>query len=212
METVAVTYRVNGNTLEILPASGSFQNNSTYSISIESLLALDGTELGPFEAKEMTAILPLYCHVFDVQALIGDLDIDEDEIVYFIRDASKYSDFITEARTMSTGTADYEIQQLVKYKAARDAVLRYYISHSGRSGSKGMVGEVSFEIAGSTPDLKNLLKALNEEVAKWEEKARGFIAEGRVAPVSVQRGSKGSALSTITSYVNGTDRGGVGGY
>lgn len=209
-QAIDVVYTVSGNTLTITPKKGSFSGNSLYQVNIASIQAADGTELGPFSAKEVTQITPLYCHIYDVRALIGELDIPDDQIIYYIRDASKYCDFINTTGTSSS--SNYEVVQLTRYKAAKEAVLRYYALHSGRAGEKGMLGQISYEISSSTPDLKNLLKALNDEVTRWTDAVRGHTIEGRAKPQSAQRGVKGNALTTFGSYTSGIDRGGIGGF
>lgn len=184
---------ISGNILTIVPdESTPFKDNSIYTIKILNLKSKDG-ELLTADYKIVTKMTPLYTTVEEVIALIGDYNIDEDIILMNIRSGSKFADYILSV--VGGGKIDeedipFEVEQLVKYYAAHECLLRYSIDMASTVGVKGAVGNVSFEDRETTKDISMLLKHFCNEIEKWKDEVKGYKLEGRAKMQSGVRGAK----------------------
>lgn len=195
MERVEHTFTVLGNILEIIPDTPP-QDNSIYEIYIKSVKSASGKKtLNNIRVKVCTQLRPSYCSLEAVKSLVESYSISDERVLYYIREASRFADYVREEEIKETDVP-YEVTQYVKYKAAYDSLLRSYIDMASESGQKGTLGEISFENVTSYPAMKDLLKALKEEVDKWELHIRGYGIEGRAKPKSAVRGIKHNPYRT----------------
>lgn len=125
--------------------------------------------------------------------------------MYYIREASKYAEYLK--KTSITGTPSFEVQQFVKYKAAMDAVLKTYVSKARIGGTKGKIGEVTFENTDRVDVFSGLLSMLKKEVKIWEDAIRGYGFAGFAKPVSTVKGSKPKTGNPFSSIVTSLNRG-----
>lgn len=197
MEIVKQTFKVFDNFLEITPEE-ALQTNSIYEIKIKGLRALNkNKKLDVLKAKIVTELTPSYCSVESINALVEVFDIPEDRLLFYIREASRYADYLS--NTSKTRTkVDFEVEQFVKTKACLDALLKAYIEKASDSGAKGTLGDITFENSENFGSIKDLIKALKDELKKWEDAVRGFEREGRAKPKATKIGMKASTNSDIT--------------
>lgn len=167
----AFTYKVFDNNIEITLKSEKPQDNSYYEISLKNIYAMTrDRKLEELTVSFMTAFSPMYCIVDDVKSVLHTRIIDERTILFNIRDASRYVDYILETSFVKT-EIPYAATQYVKYRAGYESLIKKYSEISELAGKKGSIGKVSFESA--MPDLKPLLDELKEQMGKWEIKLLG---------------------------------------
>ena len=208
---VECTYTVMGKTITITPVT-AFEDNTTYKVSIGALSSLSGTKLlENFEYSCMTALSPLYCTIQDVNSVVGYFEISDDQLLYYINQASKMVDWIRSQSGSSnkklTAPYEYDVVQFTKYKAAKEALLAYVMSVGASSGSKGMLLDIQFEFSNSTGSLKDLLKELDKMIMYWQEAMRGYGPEGRQKPLFAVKASESTPTTNSVSSIKGsTDR------
>ena len=158
--------------------------------------------------KICTALKPSFTDVNSVNALIDGCNIPDDIILYHIREASKYALFLNEK--LDQNDTSFEVEQFVKYRAAKDCILRFYIDMASNAGVSGKLGDAEFDYNAKSFDISDLLRKLEAETKVWQDAVRGFKNEGRVKPASALKGRTQIPLpdmSHITPISSGYDRG-----
>lgn len=179
---------VDGNKLIITPLNG-INNNEIYNIKLKDIESADKSRaIEELSFEVITEVKPAYTDLFSVKELLSGIDISERTILYNIREASKYADYV--ASSSSIDVSSFEVQQFVKYTAAHKSLLTFYINKASKTGEKGQIGDVVFENVVKLTDITNLLKELKQEADFWLNAARGYGLEGRAKPVSTVRGKK----------------------
>lgn len=217
MANIDFTYTVNGSTLTITPKT-AFADNETYNISIEELKSVSGSSmLNNFIYSFTTALSPMYCTIYDVNSVVGILDLDNAKILYYINQASKMVDWVRTEQSASaaalTAPYEYPVVQFTKYKAAKDALLSAMVDRASGDGVKGVLLDIQFDFENGTKSLKNVLKDLDTEIMKWQEAIRGYGPEGRQKPLYAVKASKSTpTTNSVNSLKGSTDRStGLGG-
>lgn len=168
----------------IIKTVDDIEENSVYEITFHGLSNENKTVI--YNSKTVniiTEITPCYCTPDAVRTLVDAYDIDDETILYFIKEASRRAEYLTEQTYEEE--IPYNISQYVRYRAAYESILKFYIELSTLSGRKGAIGEITFEISHANT-LKDLLKQFKKEVDEWE--ATLLIRE-HGAPTSVVRSS-----------------------
>jgi hypothetical protein len=186
-ENVAFTVEVVGNTIVLTPTS-AIQDNYVYDIDLKGLVSSDGlSTLNQTTVSVTTELTPSYASVGSVLSLTRDCNIKTSDILYHIRDASRFVNFIKNGMPVSN-PAPYEIEQFVRYKAAHDSVLEFYIRLAAEGGGKGQLGDVIYDNGQSRlKDISELLKQLQTEIDTWQSAVRGYKLEGRAKPLVALR-------------------------
>lgn len=197
MERVEFGIKVYDNFIEIIPNAG-MKDNSSYEIKLKGLKELGGKRQLNKSVTVSTGIWPAYTSLQSVQSLIESCDVPVQTILYHIREASKFVDYLKSRTYNKSDTIPFEIEQFVKYRAAHESVLRYYIDRSAQNGTKGALGDVQFDMSGKLTDISDLLKLLKGEEANWLLEVRGYKNEGRAKPVSAVRGGNIQSARTVT--------------
>jgi len=186
VEKVDFTFKVFDNFIEITP-KGGVKDNSVYEIKLKNLKQLSGKKfLESANIKVCTAITPAYANIQAVNSLIESCNIPDDTILYHIREASRFVEYVT---GQSYKEVPFEVEQFVKYKAAYECILRFQIDKASLSGEKGQLGDVHFDNATKHEDISELLKTLRAESNTWMDRLRGYKFEGRAKPLSAVKGS-----------------------
>lgn len=208
MERVDQSFKVFDNFIEITPVD-PFQDNSVYEIRIKGLKALNKSiKLDSLNLKVVTALTPSYCSIEGINSLVEVFGIPEDKLLYYIREASRYADYVMKGTAVKSGAAvPFEVEQFVKTKASLDALLKAYVEKASQSGTKGTLGDISFEASDKFEGIKDLIKTLKDELKKWEDAMRGYYNEGRAKPKATKIGMKAGSNSdvpatTIDSILN----------
>jgi len=207
-----VTYEVIDNIL-IVTLPEDIKDNSQYEVRIKGLQSRDGrSRLDSFQYRITTALTPSYCDVSDVAVLQDTFGISENTILYYIREASKYADYVVE-NTATVGTTSVvtevtlPIKNFVITKVMLDCLLNAFINKAAGAGIKGTLGKISFEntekYASNIDDLLDFLKA---QLKMWLDALKGHHLEGRAAPVWAKKGYKTQNPTTFEQLINDINR------
>jgi hypothetical protein len=174
-----------GNYLEIIPDEGVFAN-CVYEIDFVNVVSADGkAELPNQKVKIATAVKPAYVSLLSVQEVVESCQLNNDKILYNIREASRFADYIIDFDHINI---PFEVEQFVKYKAAHDCLLKYYIDRAALAGQKGQIGDVMFDNDPKMSDISDLLKELKQLEKFWMDAMRGYNEFGRAKPASAVKG------------------------
>lgn len=196
MEVTKFSIELIDNVLKIIPEEGIL-DNSIYEIKIKGLKSLDQQKEMEDETFQIcTAYTPMYTSLQAVKSLIEGLEIEDKNILYHIREASRFVDYMGIVGKIDKDRIPYEVDQYVRYRAAHDSLLRYYIEKASSVGAKGSLGEISFDNSSSLTDISKLLNYLNGKIKEWEDALRGYKFEGRAKPAVALRGQEASPIMT----------------
>lgn len=213
METVECTYQIIDNML-ILTVPEGLKDNSQYEVRIKGLRSKDGTAaLDTFKHTFVTSMTPAYCTVSDMAVFRDTFDIPESMILYYIREASKYADYIREsAASIATTTGNtveitFPMFQFVRTKVMLDCLLKAFINKAAGAGIKGTLGKISFENTEKySSNLDDLLDFLKAQLKMWQDAIRGYELEGRAAPVWSKKAYKTQNPTTFAQLINDIQR------
>jgi len=203
MERVNFSIKVFDNFIELIP-EGGVKDNSIYEIRLKDLKQENGHKVLDNETiKFCTKMTPAYTSLESVKALVENCNIPDETILYHIREASKYADYIKKCKD-AYGRPDIMLQsdvelikfqkeQFSKYKAAYECILRFYMDKAAEHGIKGTLGDITFDTTTTLPDISKLLATLKKEVEDWELALQGHTN----IRASMRTGVKSS---TGTSY------------
>ena len=205
-------YEVLDNVLVITLPDG-IKDNSQYEIRVKGLRSADGkAQLEELKYRCVTALSPSYCDISDVSMLQDTFGVPENTILYYIRAASRYADFVVEnaagtGQTTTITEVTVPIQNFVITKTMLDCLLNAFINKAAGAGIKGTLGKISFEntekYASNIDDLLDFLKA---QLKMWMDAIRGYTLEGRAKPVWAKKAYKTQNPTTFAQLVNDITR------
>jgi len=198
VEEVKYSIQVFDNFIKIIPDDG-IKNNSTYEIVLKGIKSLDATqELSSTKVKFSTKLSPAYASLSSVQSLIGECHVADEVLLYHIREASKFVNYIKGTTIAEGEDVPFEIEQYVKYKAAHDGLLVFYIKKASVSGEKGSLGDISYEANTKLADIVILFKYLKIEYLRWQENLQdyNFEGRGRAKPLHALKGGNAQSIMT----------------
>ena len=203
VEKVKFDIKVFDNFIEIIPRDG-VKDNSVYEIKLNGIRPQgDGCFVGDNTVKIATAMNPMYCNIMDVSSLLDVVDIPEDIILYNIREASKYASYIYESafknKKIKDNNIPFAVKEFTRYKAAKDCLLKIYMSLVSDNVIDGTLGDVNFKTRDQLPDIKKVLDYLDAEINKWLNAIRGYDLEGRARMKSAIRGYHHGGRNPMTS-------------
>ena len=171
------------------------KHNSKYTLKLIGIENIYG-EIFSNDFVFNTQMKPMYCDLDAVTSLIGEYKIPDDVVLYHIREASKFADYIAslDNRIIDEDNISFAVTQLVKYYAAHECLLRHTIDLSSSSGLKGTVGNVTFEERETTKDISKLLRHFCDEKDKWKDAINGYADEGRARMQTTVRGRYASPM------------------
>lgn len=202
-EKVKFDIKVFDNFIEIIPIGG-VKDNSVYEIKLKGIKgANDGSYIGDENLKVVTSMNPMYCSVMDVASLLDIVDIPEDIVLYNIREASRYALYIYEmafpGKKLDNKKIPFAIKEFARYKAAKDCLLKIYMSLTTDNIVEGALGDVKFKSRTQLPDIKNILNFLDAEIKKWLDAIRGYDLEGRAKMQTAIKGYHHGGRNPLTS-------------
>lgn len=204
MATERVKYQIKvfDNFIEIIPNAG-VKDNSIYEIKIKGLQSISGDSVSDENIKFVTAMTPMYCNIMDVASLMDIVDVPEDIVLYNIREASRYADYIYEQtynrKKIKPENISWEIKEFTRYKAAKDCMMKIYMSLVSDNVIEGTLGEVKFKTRDQLPDVKKVLDYLDKEIKKWLDAIRGYHLEGRSKMQTAIKGYHHGGRNSMTS-------------
>lgn len=200
MKNVEFSVKIYGNTIEIVP-SEPIKDNSIYEITISDVKAwLKSKYVDEIKTKIYTKLSPSYCSLESVMSLIDSISISEDRVLYYIKEASQYADYIS-GTSFDEDKVPFNVSQFVKFRSAHDALLKLFIERASEAGQSGKMGEIEFDVSDNTDAIKDLLDYLKGESDKWEQQVMSEDHTKGAAPKAVVR-SKPAHYSTSLSGFN----------
>lgn len=202
MESVKFTYRVYDNILEITPVDG-VQDNSIYTFRIKNLKSINHDKVLDSASIDInTAMIPCYCSIDSIKALVDVFDIPESTIFYFIRSASREADFINGKPVDISRGVPYPVEKFVEVKATLEALTRAYITGGSQSGLEGTLGKITFKNGDKLSSIRTLINDLKKEAKKWQDAIRGYVFEGRNKPSYALRGNHSFRATPVAVILN----------
>jgi hypothetical protein len=186
------------NYLEIEPENG-WKDNSIYEILINNIKDVNGN----FYSKKITLytkLSPIFSDVNAVKSLLLDIDIPESTIIYNIREASKYANYVN-GDDIDENNIPFAVSQFVKYRAAHECLLGFSVKESSQLGISGKVGDVQFNEKETNRDISKLLKEFAQEVQKWMDAIKGYDNEGRAKMQTTIKGYYGTRYYRPTAVM-----------
>lgn len=209
VERVDYDIKVFDNFIEIIPKDG-MKDNSAYEVRLKGLRALrSGEDMENTTVQFVTAMTPMYCGIMDVASLLDIVDIPEDIVLYNIREASKYAAYIFATANKKVNpnakidekNIPFAVKEFTRFKAAKDCLLKIYMSLINDNVVEGTLGEVVFKTRDKLPDIKKILEYLDSEITKWLDSIRGFDLEGRARMQTAIKGyHHGGRRNPMASY------------
>lgn len=206
MERVKFCVKVFDNFLEIIPCDG-VKDNSIYEIRLKDIKQDCGHKVLDSETVRFcTKMTPAYTSLESVKALVENCSIPEETILYHIREASRYADYIKKCKTsygkpvlnLDPEIEEFQKQQFAKYKAAYECILRFYMDKAAEYGLKGTLGDISFDTNSKLPDISKLLEELKKKVAEWELALQGHT--------NIRAGMRTGVKSSTSSAHNASSK------
>lgn len=186
-----------GKTLIIAPEK--ILPNSIYTVSIAGIKDSDGNELPPIQMEYQTPYDPAYCSLRSLKLVVDTFGIPDENMLDYIRQASKEADFISEGTAVKNGKVSFAAEQFVRTKATYDCLSRAFMnrSYSG-GGSEYTLDTATYKDSLNSGAFKNLLDRLGKELQKWQDALRGYFNEGRVKPKATRVGLKSSQNADVS--------------
>lgn len=183
------------NYLEITPDDG-IKNNCLYEIRINKIKSADGSsELTNQKVLVYTKITPAYSTIEAVRSLLMNCDeVTDSTILYHIRDASKFVEYVTNKK-YGDNDVPFNVFQFVKYKAAYDSLISFSVNNISLGITKGTMGDVGYEKSFSIGDITKLIKLLKDEYDKWYDSLFDAMYTGPASP----------KITVKSSYILHTD-------
>ena len=201
---IKTNIKIYDNYIEITPEEG-MKDNSIYKINLKNVYSVNGDEYNGEEIiKITTEMTPLFCNIIDVNSLLNIDNIDEEIILYHIREASKYAEYVYEKvfknKTINKNKIPIAIKEFTRYKAAKECLLKIYMSLVTDNVVEGKLGDVTFKLRDQLPDIKKLLDYLDSEILKWLDAIQGYDLEGRAMMKTAIRGYNHGRINPMTNY------------
>lgn len=190
--------------------------NYRYYVTIKGFKTLDGKSLDDIKAAFRMPYSPLYCSLNSLKMIVDAFKIPEENMLSYIREASKYADYIAQVQgvevTDDDGKIKFSVEQFTRVKATMDCILKGYMerTYSG-AGAKYTLDVATFQDSLNSGAFKNLLADLAKELLKWQDAIRGYFNEGRAKPKATRIGIKMSensevAQTTVDNILNDISR------
>ena len=200
---VSVELSEDGKTLIVTPET-ELEDNGIYEFVISGVKSADRTKTLPdFTASVMTPLSPMHCTVDSVRALVDSFDIPEQNLQIYIRDASKYADYIL-ANAGNVSAKDKEkrqfaMEQFVRTKVTLDCLQRSTMDRvSAGAGSMYKLDAVEIQESSNSSIYKAMMAALRDDLQKWQDAIRGYFNEGRAKPKATRVGIKASENNDVS--------------
>lgn len=192
-----------GEAIAITPAGGLL-DNSIYEIVIDGIKSADGLKTLPkFTATIMTSLSPMHCTVDSVKALVDSFGIPEQNLRIYIRDASKYADYILSSSGNVSAKEKEErkfaMEQFVRTKVTLDCMQRACMDRvSSGAGSTFKLDAVEITESMNSTVWKSMMADLRKDLQKWQDAIRGYFNEGRAKPKATRVGIKASENNDVS--------------
>lgn len=190
-------YTIFGNRLEIKPTSG-MKPDSLYEIRIKRLESVDGKKVLKYKVFTVASEqISNFYTLGDVNYLINVFDASDTEVLYALKEASQFAQFLLNQIPGYENRADlpYLLQQFCKLRATLSLVSKHAVTTTTSGKVSGHIGNISFgatESGGSSssssgngaPSLSDLIKMIKAEMEIFQKLIvdPSYLTMGRAEP------------------------------
>lgn len=190
-------YTIFGNRLEIKP-TGGMKPDSLYEIRIKRLESVDGKKVLKYKVFTVASEqISNFYTLGDVNYLINIFDASDTEVLYALKEASQFAQFLLNQIPGYENRADlpYLLQQFCKLRATLSLVSKHAVTTTTSGKVSGHIGNISFgatESGGSSssssgngaPSLSDLIKMIKAEMEIFQKLIvdPSYLTMGRAEP------------------------------
>lgn len=190
-------YTIFGNRLEIKP-TGGMKPDSLYEIRIKRLESVDGKKVLKYKVFTVASEqISNFYTLGDVNYLINVFDASDTEVLYALKEASQFAQFLLNQIPGYENRADlpYLLQQFCKLRATLSLVSKHAVTTTTSGKVSGHIGNISFgatESGGSSssssgngaPSLSDLIKMIKAEMEIFQKLIvdPSYLTMGRAEP------------------------------
>lgn len=171
--------------------------NSDYTFTVSGLKDKDGNTLETKTFTIRTEYKPMYCTLTSLKMITDAYEIPDNNMRSYIRDASKYADYIISQTKSKIKTDSFAVENFVKLKATYDCLMRMIMSTGFDKDNRYKLDVIEYEHEKDLGTLKDLLDDLNKQLKIWEDAVRGYWPEGRAKPKVTRIGLKSSSNTDV---------------
>lgn len=195
-------YTIFGNRLELRPVGG-VKPDSLYEIRIKKLESVDGKKVLKYKVYTVASEqISNFYTLGDVNYLIDVFDASDTEVLYALKEASRFAQFLLDQIPGYENRADlpYLLQQFCKLRATLSLVSKHAVTTSTSGKISGHIGNISFgstesggssssSSSGNTPSLSDLIKMIKAEMEIFEKLIVDptYLTMGRAEPRTGKR-------------------------
>lgn len=195
-------YTIFGNRLELRPVGG-VKPDSLYEIRIKKLESVDGKKVLKYKVYTVASEqISNFYTLGDVNYLIDVFDASDTEVLYALKEASRFAQFLLDQIPGYENRADlpYLLQQFCKLRATLSLVSKHAVTTSTSGKISGHIGNISFgstesggssssSSSGNAPSLSDLIKMIKAEMEIFEKLIVDptYLTMGRTEPRTGKR-------------------------
>lgn len=195
-------YTIFGNRLELRPVDG-VKPDSLYEIRIKKLESVDGKKVLKYKVYTVASEqISNFYTLGDVNYLIDVFDASDTEVLYALKEASRFAQFLLDQIPGYENRADlpYLLQQFCKLRATLSLVSKHAVTTSTSGKISGHIGNISFgstesggssssSSSGNAPSLSDLIKMIKAEMEIFEKLIVDptYLTMGRAEPRTGKR-------------------------
>lgn len=195
-------YTIFGNRLELRPVGG-VKPDSLYEIRIKKLESVDGKKVLKYKVYTVASEqISNFYTLGDVNYLIDVFDASDTEVLYALKEASRFAQFLLDQIPGYENRADlpYLLQQFCKLRATLSLVSKHAVTTSTSGKISGHIGNISFgstesggssssSSSGNVPSLSDLIKMIKAEMEIFEKLIVDptYLTMGRAEPRTGKR-------------------------
>lgn len=171
--------------------------NSDYTFTISGVRNKNGELLEKKIFTIRTEYKPMYCTLTSLKMITDAYEIPDDNMRSYIRDASKYADYIISQTKSKIKTDSFAVENFVKTKATYDCLMRMIMSTGFDKDNRYKLDVIEYEHEKDLDALRGLLDDLAKQIKVWEDAVRGYWPEGRAKPKVTRIGIKSSSNTDV---------------
>lgn len=171
--------------------------NSDYTFTISGVRNKNGELLEKKNFTIRTEYKPMYCTLTSLKMITDAYEIPDNNMRSYIRDASKYADYIISQTKSKIKTDSFAVENFVKTKATYDCLMRMIMSTGFDKDNRYKLDVIEYEHEKDLDVLRGLLDDLAKQIKVWEDAVRGYWPEGRAKPKVTRIGIKSSSNTDV---------------